>query len=108
MTVPAGARYQKKKWKSSSSSTSPTKTPTTFRAPTPGFETVYFDITGTSADAEIFITTKEKLANYISTQLYRGAVTASKVVEYLVRPDLVEPNRPTRAKATTTKTTTED
>ena len=95
MTVAAGARYRKKKWKPSSSSTSPTKTPITFRAPTPVFETVYFDLTGTSADAENYITTTEKLVNYISTQSYRGAATVSKVVEYLVRLDLTEPKRRT-------------
>ena len=50
----------------------------------------------------------EKLANYISTQSYRGAATASKVVEYLVQPDLTEPDRPTQAKAIQKKLTTDN
>ena len=76
------------------------KTPTTparFTAPTSGLEDVWFK-TDTFQDAADFLEMKDKLARYVGTCNYRGAATASRVMDTMTLPtftDVKIPDQPT-------------
>ena len=72
-------------------------TPTQFTAPTTGLEDVWFK-TDTFQDAADFLETKDKLARYVGTCNYRGAATASRIMDTLPLPtftDVIRPDQPT-------------
>ena len=71
------------------------KTPTTpaqFTAPTTGLEGVWFK-TDTFQDAADFLETKDKLARYVGTCNYRGAATASWVMDTMILPKFTDVKR---------------
>ena len=74
-------------------STYPSTTPEKFTAPTIGMEDVFFT-TGTNEDAANFLETKKRLARYVGTCSYRGAATASLVIETMTNPTFTTASRP--------------
>ena len=72
-------------------------TPARFKAPTTGLEDVCFK-TDTFQNAADFLETKDKLVRYVGTCNYRGAVTASWVVDTMTTrtvTDVKRPDKPT-------------
>ena len=65
----------------------------TFKAPTTGLTDVFFT-TGMNEDAANFIETKKRLARHDGTCNYRGAATASLVIETMTPPTFKTPKRP--------------
>ena len=57
----------------------------TFKAPTTGLIDVFFT-TGMNEDAANFNETKRRLARHVDTCNYRGAATASLVIETMTPP----------------------
>ena len=74
-------------------STYPSTTSEKFMAPTTEMEGVLFT-TGTNEDAANFLETKKRLARYVGTFSYRGAATASLVIETMTNPTFTTASRP--------------
>ena len=64
-----------------------------FKAPTAGLTDVFFT-TGMNEDAANFNETKRRLARHVGTCNYRGAATASLVIETMTPPTFTTIKRP--------------
>ena len=64
-----------------------------FKAPTAGLTDVFFT-TGMNEDAANFNDNKRRLARHVGTCNYRGAATASLVIETMTPPTFTTTNRP--------------
>ena len=90
------AKKGKKPWKKSGpTSSAPTTTKKTFRAPNKGYKDVFFTL-GTAKDAAHFTDTIEQLSRYVATLVWKQDSVLAKVMTNLKDPALIATARPTR------------